>query len=80
MCSKSVIINEADLVLNNNFTIREAAEILNVSKSVLHRHLSYKLKSLDYYKYLEIKKMFLEHNKIRHINGGLATKLKYRNR
>ena len=35
------------------------------------------LKYIDYNMYLKIKKLFLEHNKVRHINGGMATKKKY---
>ena len=74
------IIKEAKYIIDTNKTIREAAIDLNISKSVLHRHLSTKLKKIDYELYLKVKNIFLEHNKIRHINGGMATKLKYANR
>lgn len=71
------IILEADYIIKTNKTIRDAANVLGVSKSVLHRHMSEKLKDIDYEKYLVIKNIFFEHNKIRHINGGFATKNKY---
>lgn len=71
------ILREANYIINTNKTIREASRDLGVSKSVLHRHMSENLKKLDYDIYLKIKKIFLEHNKIRHINGGLATRNKY---
>ena len=74
MCNN--ILNEADYILVTNVTIREAASYFNISKSTLHRHMK-NLKYIHYDKYLEIKKIFLEHNKIRHINGGLATKKKF---
>lgn len=74
MCNN--ILNEADYILVTNVTIREAASYFNISKSALHRHME-NLKYTHYDKYLEIKKIFLEHNKIRHINGGLATKKKF---
>ena len=77
---KKNIICEALYILNTNKTIREAAQDLSISKSALHRHLSINLKKLNYNLYLEIKNLFLEHNRIRHINGGMATKLKYINR
>ena len=77
---KNNILKEANYILNTNKTIREAAKDLKISKSVLHRHLSYDLKKINYDVYLQVKNIFLEHNKIRHIKGGFATKLKYVNR
>ena len=74
MCNNILI--EADYILATNVTIREAASYFNISKSALHRHME-NLKYIDFNKYLKIKKIFLEHNKIRHINGGLATKKKF---
>lgn len=71
------IIKEADYILETSVTLREASSYLGVSKSVLHRHMEY-LKYIDFNKYLKIKKLFLEHNKVRHINGGQATKKKYK--
>ncbi len=71
------IKDEALYILKTNKTIRDAALDLGISKSVLHRHLSYKLKFVDYDLYLMVKSMFLEHNKYRHIRGGEATKKKY---
>ena len=74
MCNN--ILNEANYILVTNVTIREAASYFNISKSALHRHME-NLKYIDFNKYLKIKKIFLEHNKIRHINGGKATKKKF---
>jgi len=76
----SNILNEAGYILKTNKTIREAAKDLGLSKSVLHRHLSYDLKNIDYNLFLKVKNIFLEHNKIRHIVGGIATKNKYSKR
>ena len=72
------IIREANYIIKTNKTIREASKDLGISKSVLHRDLSCTLKKIDYKLYLDIKNIFLEHNKVRHIHGGLATKLKYK--
>lgn len=73
----NIILEEAQYVLSSGKTLREAASYLNVSKSSLHRHLNENLKKIDYELYLKVKKLFLEHNKNRHINGGNATRLKY---
>lgn len=74
MCNN--ILEEASYILETNVTIREAAKYFDVSKSTIARHMN-KLKYIDNNMYLKIKNLFLEHNKIRHINGGLATKKKY---
>lgn len=71
------ILKEAEYIIKTNKTIREAAKDLNVSKSVLHRHMNIGLKKVDYELYLKVKNIFLEHTKTRHIKGGLATKMKY---
>ena len=71
------IIREANYIIKTNKTIREAAKDLGLSKSVLHRHMSEEIKKIDYELYLQIKNIFLEHNKYRHIKGGYATKRKY---
>ena len=70
------IIKEAKYIIDTNKTIREAAKDLGLSKSVLHRHMK-KLQGINGELYLQIKKIFLEHNKIRHIRGGEVTKRKY---
>ena len=63
------IVREANYIINTNKTIREAAKDLGLSKSVLHRHMNEALKVFDYGLYLQIKKIFFEHNKNRHIRG-----------
>ena len=72
------IIDEAEYILDTKKTNREAAKDLDISKSQLHRDLNEKLKKIDNNLYLKIKSLFLEHNKNKHINGGKATKLKYK--
>jgi len=77
---EKIILNEALYLINTNKTIREVANHFNVSKTTMHRHLSKDLKYVDYDLYLKVKNIFLEHNKYKHINGGVATKLKYAKR
>ena len=71
------VLKEAKYIIDTNKTIREAAKVFGIAKSVLHRHMSQNLKKLDYELYLRIKNIFLEHNKSRHIRGGEATRIKY---
>ena len=75
-----IILNEALYLINTNKTIREVAYYFNISKTTLHRHLSKDLKYIDYDLYLKVKNIFLEHNKNKHISGGITTKLKYAKR
>lgn len=67
----------ADLILNKKSTVREVAKLIGLSKSTVHKDLTKRLPYIDYGKYEEVKKL-LEYNKtIRHIRGGMSTKLKY---
>ncbi|MDE5539320.1 MAG: sporulation transcriptional regulator SpoIIID, partial [Bacilli bacterium] len=59
------IFREANYIIENNKTIREAARDLGISKSALHRHMSKDLVNIDYDLYLKVKSVFLEHNKNR---------------
>lgn len=71
------IIKESNYLLNKNMTIRQIAKIMKVSKSTVHKDLHERLiyYSKDLYKKVNIK--MNEHIKVRHINGGIATKIKY---
>lgn len=71
------IQKEIKYVLNDNMTIRQIAKILKVSKSTVHKDLHERLYYIDKNIYKKTDKILQNHIKIRHINGGKATKLKY---
>ena len=71
------ILKETKYVLNDNMTIRQIAKILKVSKSTVHKDLHERLYNIDKDLYKDIDNILQNHIKVRHINGGLATKLKY---
>lgn len=71
------IIMEADYMLETNKTVREIAEVFNVSKSTVHKDLQHRLLYVDSFKHKEVKKILVYHTKIRHIRGGESTKLKF---
>lgn len=71
------IKEEVKYILNDNITIREIAKIMKVSKSTVHKDLHERLYDIDKDLYKKVDNILQEHIKIRHINGGLATKLKY---
>lgn len=71
------IYSEAKCLVENYYTVREVAKIFKVSKSTIHKDLSYKLQNIDYNLYLQVKKIFAYNTNVRHIRGGEATRKKY---
>ena len=66
-----------EYVIENNCTVRACAARFGISKSTVHKDLSYKLKSVNKNLYSAVK-LVLEQNKSeRHIRGGEATRIKY---
>ena len=70
----------ATYIIETKSTVRKAAKKFNVSKSTVHKDISERLEKVNPSLATEAKKI-LEINKLeRHIRGGLATKLKYKNK
>lgn len=73
------INDEADLIINTGYTVREIAKIFNVSKSTVHKDLHERLLKIDKNKYERVDEILKYHAGIRHIRGGESTRLKYLN-
>ena len=72
---RAIILGE--YILEQQATVRAAAEWFGISKSTVHKDVSERLSDLDPHLYAGVK-MILEKNKQeRHIRGGLATRQKY---
>lgn len=71
------VIEESILIIRDKKTVRETAKELKVSKSTVHKDMQERLKEIDTSLYKKVSKIFKYHIKIRHINGGEATKQKY---
>ena len=72
---RAIILGE--YILEQQATVRAAAEWFGISKSTVHKDVSERLPDLDPHLYAGVK-MILEKNKQeRHIRGGLATRKKY---
>ena len=70
----------AQYIIDNNATVRSAANVFNVSKSTVHKDVHERLKKINPVLYREVQKV-LEVNKAeRHIRGGLATREKYKSK
>ena len=64
-------------IIQNQATIRNAAQHFCISKSTVHKDLSQRLPKCNNILYQQVRNI-LEINKAqRHIRGGLATKRKY---
>ena len=70
------VINEANYMLDTKKTIREIANIFNVSKSTVHKDLHERLVDIDYNLFQEIDSILKYHIDVRHIRGGESTKKK----
>ena len=66
-----------EYVINTGATVRQTADFYGISKSTVHKDLTYKLKKMNHSLYSQVK-IILDQNKAeRHIRGGEATRLKY---
>lgn len=73
------VILESNLIIGENYTIREVAEFIKKSKSTVHKDLNVYLPLIDVLKYYDVKKILQKHFDNKHIKGGSVTKEKYTN-
>lgn len=74
------VIEEANYIITTNKTIRELVDIYKVSKSTIHKDLHERLKDIDDNLYNKVDNIMKYHNKIKHLRGGNATRIKYLNK
>ncbi len=65
-------------MLENDSTVRRAAKAFGVSKSTVHKDVSYRLRYTDKALYLRLRRLLDKNKSERHIRGGMATRLKYK--
>lgn len=71
------VLECAKYYIENNSTVRETAEKLNISKSRVNDYLRINLKTLNEDLYNKANIISNNNKKEKHIRGGLATKRKY---
>lgn len=65
-------------MIETGATVRSAARHFGISKSTVHKDLSFRLPRINAQLYAQVRKI-LDQNKLeRHIRGGLATRRKYK--
>ncbi len=74
------VLEVGTYIINTKATVRQAAEVFDVSKSTIHKDVTERLPRVNKDLARRVKKV-LENNKAeRHIRGGEATRKKYRRR
>ena len=71
------ILEESNYIIKTKNTIREKEKNFNVSKSTVHKDVSYRIIELNKNKYEEVAKILKYHTDIRQLRGGESTKRKY---
>ena len=65
-------------IVENQATVRAAAQKFGISKSTVHKDISKRLPMYNRSLYLQVKSILDENKAQRHIRGGDATRRKYR--
>jgi putative DeoR family transcriptional regulator (stage III sporulation protein D) len=65
-------------IIDNNSTVRNAANVFEISKSTIHKDITVRLKHIDPDIYEKVRVVLDINKKERHLRGGMATKLKYK--
>lgn len=71
-------IAAANYTLDTRGTVRDTAEVLNVSKSTVHKDLVVHLPKLNKHLASAVREVLHTNKSERHMRGGLATQLKYK--
>ncbi len=68
----------AEYIISTQSTVRQTAKKFGVSKSTVHKDVTERLPKLNPPAANEVKKVLLKNKSERHIRGGKATRLKYK--
>lgn len=68
----------AQYIIENQATVRAAAQKFGISKSTVHKDISERLPHFNQSLYRQVKEVLDVNKAQRHIRGGIATRKKYR--
>ena len=68
-----------EYIRDTGSTVRAAAKEFGLSKSTVHKDVSYRLRLINPSLYTEVKAVLDKNREERHIRGGNATRLKFMN-
>lgn len=72
---RCVILGE--YLVENQATVRSAAQFFGISKSTVHKDVTQSLKSVNKALFSEVQQLLNKNKQERHLRGGEATRLKY---
>ncbi len=72
---RCVILGE--YLVENQATVRSAAQVFGISKSTVHKDVTEVLKNVNKGLYAEVQQLLFKNKQERHLRGGEATRLKY---
>ncbi|MEN9406781.1 MAG: sporulation transcriptional regulator SpoIIID [Bacillota bacterium] len=75
---KERTVKLGQLCVEKQATVRSIAKEFGISKSTVHKDLTERLPEINAQLAQEVKKVLEHHKEVRHIRGGEATRLKYR--
>jgi putative DeoR family transcriptional regulator (stage III sporulation protein D) len=70
--------NLAHYIIDSKDTVRGAAKQFGISKSTVHKDVSERLLNINKALAIEVRRILEDNKAERHIRGGEATKIKYR--
>ena len=71
------VIGTAEYIVKYGATVREAAKVVDVSKSTVHTDMTIRLAEIDREMHKKVKAILEKNREERHIRGGEKTKEKY---
>lgn len=71
------VVNEAEVIILGDKTVREVSGIFGVSKSTVHKDMKDRLYLVDKNLYRKVSSIMKKHAEIKHIRGGESTKRKF---
>jgi len=72
------VLQEANYIIDNKATVRQAAEIFKISKSTVYKDITTRLSNMrNNTLLLNVQMVLMENKAERHLRGGEATKIKY---
>lgn len=71
------VIKTAEYIVATGATVRQAARVLGVSKSTVHKDMETRLRQLSEPLWREVAAVFERNKAERHLRGGEATRRRY---
>ena len=66
-----------EYITETGATVRSAAKAFGISKSTVHKDITYRLEKQNHTLYDEVQKVLRVNKEERHLRGGAATRQKY---